>query len=169
MRTERERIGTDVPQSDLEMNPWRSMDRAPKNCTWVDVKIQSTGRVYRAHYASGGGEEQPPYEGWFEAVYRLDGSITYMAGIPEPFAWRPISWAKVDQEKYLSIRPRPSSGFFQNFPGCYCKKCGEVFALYSYSGLRVDGDDENNKPFYNGCLMCGGKTMGDVLPPDFPK
>jgi hypothetical protein len=48
-------------------------------------------RVYRAHWAEGGGEEQPYFIGWFEAVLRADGSVSYHREIPAPYAWRPIT------------------------------------------------------------------------------
>ncbi len=60
---------------------------------------------------------------------------------------------KVDPERYAAIQPRPASGFFQNFPGVYCKNCGNIFALYSYSATQPHGDDENGKPFYTRCGM----------------
>lgn len=66
---------------------------------------------------------------------------------------------KVDPEKYAQIPPRPP-GFFQHFPGIYCRACGQVFALYSYSGHPPDGDDENGKPFYTVCLLCNPKETG---------
>jgi hypothetical protein len=43
--------------------------------------------------------------------------------------------------------------FYMNMPGIYCKKCGEIFALYFYSN-PPDGLDENGKPFYNDCTIC---------------
>lgn len=55
-------------------------------------------------------------------------------------------------ERYNEIKPI-GTGFFQNFPGVYCKTCGRSFALYSYSVPQPDGIDENSKPFYNKCLM----------------
>jgi len=48
-------------------------------------------------------------------------------------------------------------GFFQNFPGVYCKSCGEVYALYSYSFYKPDGIDEDSKPYYNCCAVCKQK------------
>jgi hypothetical protein len=56
-------------------------------------------------------------------------------------------------ERYDEIRPI-ENGFFQNFPGVYCKKCGKTFALYSYSAMQPHGVDENSKPFYNSCFKC---------------
>jgi len=44
--------------------------------------------------------------------------------------------------------------FFQHFPGVYCKQCGKVFALYSYSICQPHGLDENHKPYYNSCFLC---------------
>lgn len=44
--------------------------------------------------------------------------------------------------------------FFQHFPGVYCKQCGQLFALYSYSVYQPNGLDENHKPYYNSCFAC---------------
>lgn len=96
-------------QMDDRDNPWRSLDRAPKDSTWVEVKVAISrplddkrtderllpSKVFIAHYACGGGEEQPPFIGWFEAVTRLDGSTSYFSGIPEPYAWRPLSQPEI--------------------------------------------------------------------------
>lgn len=59
-------------------------------------------------------------------------------------------------ERYDEIQPLPKEGgFFQHFPGVYCKRCGRVFALYSYSLIQpVYGVDENGKPYYENCLFC---------------
>jgi hypothetical protein len=37
--------------------------------------------------------------------------------------------------------------FFQHSPGVYCKHCGEIYALYSYSLFQPDGVDEQSKPY----------------------
>ena len=64
----------------------------------------------------------------------------------------------ISQEAYDSVKPLPEKGeFFQNFAGVYCKNCGETFALYSYSVFKPHGVDENNKPFYKNCVMCGNE------------
>ena len=62
---------------------WQPIKTAPKNSSWVQVKMRD-GTVKRAHWASDlSGEEQPPFEGWF---VKRQG---YMLGIPNPVAWRP--------------------------------------------------------------------------------
>jgi hypothetical protein len=48
----------------------------------------------------------------------------------------------------------PKNGFFQLFPGVYCRTCGKTFALYSYSAHQPDGVDESGRAFYKTCLMC---------------
>ena len=61
----------------------------------------------------------------------------------------------ISPERYALIKPLPKEGgFFQNFPGVYCQKCGKDFALYSYSAYQPDGVDENGKPFYRECCLC---------------
>lgn len=63
---------------------WQKMASAPRNATWVQVKMKD-GRVLRAHWASNeSGEEQPAYRGWFQDC----GS--YFRGINNPVAWRPL-------------------------------------------------------------------------------
>ncbi len=66
------------------------MDTAPLNATWVQVKM-ANGKILRAHWASGGGEEQPPFRGWF-----VDAG-SYMRGIDDPVAWRPLTPNAPDQ------------------------------------------------------------------------
>lgn len=66
------------------MSAWQPINTAPKNATWVRVKMRD-GRVLKAHWASDlSGEEQPPFEGWF-----IDKG-TYMAGIETPEYWKPL-------------------------------------------------------------------------------
>jgi hypothetical protein len=67
-----------------DSEPWQEMGTAPLNATWVEVRMKD-GTVLRAHWASDlSGEEQPPFEGWF-----IDRG-TYMLGIDDPYAWRPL-------------------------------------------------------------------------------
>lgn len=62
----------------------------------------------------------------------------------------------MDIDRYNQIKPLPpEGGFFQHFPGVYCKKCERIFALYSYSAFQPDGVDENGKPYYDSCSVCG--------------
>jgi hypothetical protein len=66
------------------MSDWRTMESAPKNATWVEVDTGT--RIVRAHWASNlSGEEQPPFEGWFE-----DKGSYFAAVFPSPIRWRPI-------------------------------------------------------------------------------
>jgi hypothetical protein len=60
--------------------------------------------------------------------------------------------------KIENIPPLPKEGFFQHLPGSYCKNCGEVFALYSYSAIKPDGVDDKGKPYYNDCFKCRPKA-----------
>jgi hypothetical protein len=61
----------------------------------------------------------------------------------------------ISDEDYASILPLPEEGeHFMHLPGVYCKNCGEIFALYSYSAHKPDGIDHNRKPFYNKCYFC---------------
>lgn len=66
----------------IPTNPtWRDMDSAPKDATWIRVLLED-GAECRAHWACGGGEEQPPFKGWF--VARGD----YFSEV-EPLKWMP--------------------------------------------------------------------------------
>lgn len=74
-------------------NPWRSMDRAPKDGTWVHVKIEKTQLIYRAHWAEDlSGEDQPPFRGWFQ------DAGNYFREVPTPYTWRPILSPNVPDE-----------------------------------------------------------------------
>jgi len=68
----------------------------------------------------------------------------------------------IDEKTYHSIKPMPKDGSpFQNFPGVYCRRCGETFALYSYSAYQPDGVDGNDKPYYDSCFKCGTSVSPD--------
>jgi len=67
---------------------WRSMVSAPMNATWVEVKYldhENKEQTVQAHWANGGGDEQPRFRGWF----RRAGDSGFV-GIPDPHAWRPL-------------------------------------------------------------------------------
>lgn len=69
----------------------------------------------------------------------------------------------MDIDRYNQIKSLPpEGGFFQHFPGVYCKKCGEIFALYLYSAHLPNGVDENGKPYYESCLMCAKSIKLDL-------
>lgn len=64
---------------------WRPIQSAPRDCTWVEVW---NGReTIHAHYADGGGEDQPRFRGWF--TDDSDGR-GFTAVQPQPTHWRPI-------------------------------------------------------------------------------
>lgn len=83
-------------QFDIPENPWKTMDRAPKDCTWIEVKsdleprrkfVPTKTKVYVAHWAQDlSGEEQPPFSGWFEGSPFAGG----YSGVPDPYCWRPL-------------------------------------------------------------------------------
>ena len=68
------------------------MDRAPKDCTTVQLLFDGGLVVRGAHWAEDlSGEEQPPYRGWFVPVKREDGTTAYNSEVPgEPRAWAPM-------------------------------------------------------------------------------
>lgn len=62
-------------------------------------------------------------------------------------------------ENYEEIPTKDKlNGYFQYFPGIYCRGCGRTFALYSYSAFMPSGFDENDKPFYKSCFECNEKN-----------
>ena len=61
---------------------------------------------------------------------------------------------KPKQEIYDKIPTWPRPDWFMDFPGVYCKGCGETFALYSFSMIGKQGLDENNKAYMNSCFKC---------------
>lgn len=65
-----------------ETKHWKPISDAPRNATWINVRMKD-GTVQRAHWASDlSGEEQPPFEGWFVR----DGES--FRQIAQPMAWR---------------------------------------------------------------------------------
>lgn len=65
-----------------EKAEWQDMSTAPLTAREVQVKLDD-GRVLVAHYAEGGGEDQPPFKGWFRRVLDTYREVT-------PVAWRPL-------------------------------------------------------------------------------
>lgn len=73
-----------LPLANGSETSWRDMKTAPMDATWVEVMMKNGG-VVRAHWAEGGGEEQPPFRGWF-----VDAG-SFFREIDRPVAWKPIS------------------------------------------------------------------------------
>jgi hypothetical protein len=84
---------------------WNPISTAPLDASWVEVKM-ADGRILRAHWASGGGEDQPRFEGWF-----VDAK-TYFSGISDPVEWRPL------QKCGHCLQEHGSES------NCKCCKCG---------------------------------------------
>jgi hypothetical protein len=69
---------------DKKVEGWLPMESAPKNATWVMVKMKD-GEELEAHWAQDlSGENQPPFKGWF-----MKNSHT-MIQIETPIKWKPI-------------------------------------------------------------------------------
>lgn len=70
---------------------WRSMNTAPKNATWVLLRVPCARKGLPAtmtivgHWADGGGDEQPRFRGWFQDTGYGFAEIT-----PEPTGWMPL-------------------------------------------------------------------------------
>jgi hypothetical protein len=63
---------------------WQPIETAPRNATWLLVKM-ADGMIYRAHWACDlSGEEQPPFRGWF--IRKSD----FMKQIETPKFWMPL-------------------------------------------------------------------------------
>lgn len=74
---------------------WRPMDEAPKNATWVFVRLPDGAEV-AAHWASDlSGEEQPPFEGWFVGGKHTSG----FRQVKDPVLWRPLSEQEAEEAK----------------------------------------------------------------------
>jgi hypothetical protein len=75
---------------------WRPIETAPKNATNVLLRYPAQGwnkpQVIVAHWAHGGGEDQPAFgPGWFRAVLGNKGEILMFADAPpNPDAWMPL-------------------------------------------------------------------------------
>ncbi len=69
------------------------METAPKDATVVRLFFDDGGRSCDAHWAHGGGEDQPPFgPAWFKEV-SIDGRHSYFAEIHE----KPIGWLRVGE------------------------------------------------------------------------
>lgn len=69
----------------MNANEWQPMKTAPRNATDVRLKLKN-GETVIGHWASDlSGEDQPPFEGWFEKKPHLN-CFTEV----KPFAWRSI-------------------------------------------------------------------------------
>lgn len=71
---------------------WSQMTSAPKKATLITVKM-ADGTVHeRAHWACGGGDDGPSFEGWF-----IEGPGCFRE-INTPVAWKPLAPAVVEKE-----------------------------------------------------------------------
>jgi hypothetical protein len=61
---------------------------------------------------------------------------------------KPIDYDLIPKRKNLGL---------VNVPGVYCKSCGKSFELYSFSILKPNSFDENDKPYYDKCFDCLNK------------
>lgn len=71
---------------------WKSMDNAPKNATWVLLRVPCgrqgfpNKRVVVGHWASDlSGSEQPSFQGWF-----YDDGYGFREVSPAPNGWLPL-------------------------------------------------------------------------------
>lgn len=111
---------------------WLPMHTAPRDASWIEV-LTVNGEIHRAHFASGGGEEQPPFEGWFKE----SESSTCFYEITEALVeWRPIlappapATAQAEPGDDRLIKPCPFCGHplqttEHKRNGCYvvCRAC----------------------------------------------
>ncbi len=76
----------------LAEDPWQPIETAPKNAT--TVRLRNGVRELEGHWASDlSGSEQPPFQGWFEALHDPhSGNLMYNREIvPAPTEWRPVT------------------------------------------------------------------------------
>ena len=78
-------IEIDATAEELEERRWRPMSKYPARGIPPRVRVKMRDGTIRpdAHHAEGGGEDQPPFKGWF--VPCGDGFV----GIDDPVAWMP--------------------------------------------------------------------------------
>lgn len=74
------------------------METAPKDATWVLLRLPNKRvgapqhRLVVAHWADGGGDDQPRFKGWF-----TDDGYNFRAVVDEPDGWMPLPVkAKID-------------------------------------------------------------------------
>ena len=83
---------------------WQPMETAPKNASRVLLRYPAKGwnkpQVIVAHWAHGGGDEQPPFgPAWFYAVLGTKGEILMFAEAPpSPDAWMPLHDSPLAEE-----------------------------------------------------------------------
>jgi len=69
---------------------WRGMASAPRDASEIIVRMPKKGwpGYYRqiAHWAEGGGDDQPPFRGWFR--FMADGYVELPV---EPTGWMPLA------------------------------------------------------------------------------
>jgi hypothetical protein len=72
---------------------WRTMRSAPTDGPAVWVEVWTGHEIVRAHYAHGGGEDQPRFgPAWFRDVTGSEGQHLYFAEVhPQPTYWRPLA------------------------------------------------------------------------------
>ncbi len=76
----------------VDRDDWRSMEKAPKDATWVLLRVPSqrqgfpNKRVVVGHWASDlSGSEQPSFQGWF-----FDDGYSFRGIEPAPTGWLPL-------------------------------------------------------------------------------
>jgi hypothetical protein len=82
---------------ELDLRDWRTMESAPKNCTWVEVLLKNN-EIVRAHFAQDlSGEDQPAFSGWFKECPSETWSNSEQCFVPQPcfsevspIRWRPL-------------------------------------------------------------------------------
>lgn len=77
---------TENQPSTVDPTRWLPISSAPRDATWIEVKDRN-GNVAKAHFAYGGGEDQPPFGPAF-FVATKGGGYTEMH--PQPLQWRPL-------------------------------------------------------------------------------
>lgn len=78
-------INLTAEQLELALDDWRLLCSAPRDATWMIVKLRD-GKEVKAHWAQDlSGEEQPPFRGFF-----VRHGTYFREAFPDPICWKPL-------------------------------------------------------------------------------
>lgn len=92
---------------------WDDLSTAPQDCTFVRGRTADGKLLEPMHYACGGGEEQPRFDGWFMP---MKGRYEQGSGLYQvrPVAWQPLR----------ALPDGPDCAMCPRLPADCCRKAG---------------------------------------------